>query len=137
MKPSKPPRVIGVEVVATQPTEADEAAIAYLSEQAGKPLPQVTYLVKVRLKEIPPATSHGWALYLDDFRVPKYWEYKHGIYFKVFNPQFIEDLKGASLRFSPNGTDFIDTRVKLTVRKAAGKAVNRAKTLPSQEEALE
>src|SRR5216684_8337816 len=118
MKPPTPPKIVAVEVVAVQPTEADKAAIAHLSAQAKKPLPQVAYLVKIRLKEVPPATSHGWALYLQEFRIPKYWEYKDGIYFKVFDPQFFEGHEGASLRFSSTGTEFTDTRMKLTASKA-------------------
>lgn len=134
MKPLTPPKIVSVEVVPTQPTEADKAAIAHLSAQGKKTLPQITYVVKVRLKEVPPATSHGWALYLKDFRIPKYWEYKHGIYFKVFDQQFFEDHEDAALRFSSNGTDFTDTRIKLS----AGKALksSKAERLSHQEEVL-
>jgi hypothetical protein len=137
MKPSTPPKVVALEVVATQPTEADTKAIAHLSAQAGKSLPQVAYLVKVRLKKVPPATSHGWALYVNDFRIPKYWEYEHGIYFKVFDPQFFADHQGEQLRFSDNGTEFVDTGVKLTAPDSgAGKHTKRATYLPLQSEFL-
>ena len=40
-----PPKVIGVEVVAAEPTEADRAAIAQLSTETRKALPQVAYKV--------------------------------------------------------------------------------------------
>jgi hypothetical protein len=130
-----PPKVTGVEVIATQPTEADRAAIAHLSAQANKPLPQVAYIVKIRFETMPPATSHGWALYVDDFRIPKYWEYKNGIYFKVFDQQFLTDHKGEPLRFSPNGSEFIDTGVKFpapTSKHIRGKSEG----LPRQSEVL-
>jgi hypothetical protein len=136
MKPATPPKIVAVEVVAVQPTEADKAAIAHLSAQAKKPLPQAAYLVKIRLKEVPSATSHGWALYLKDFRIPKYWEYKDGIYFKVFDPQFLEDHEGAPLRFSSNAVEFADTRMKLTASKAVKSAEGDTKKLPLQEDAL-
>ena len=113
MQDLKPPKVTAVEVVATQPTEADAAAIANLSAEQDRALPQVAHIVKVRLKTIPPVTSHGWALYVGDLRIPKYWEYEHGIYFKVFDPQFFVDHKGKRLRFSQNGVDFYDTGIKL------------------------
>jgi hypothetical protein len=64
MQPSTPPNAAAVEVVATQPTEADTASIAQLSAEASKSLPPVAYLVKVRLEEMPPVTSEGWALYI-------------------------------------------------------------------------
>lgn len=135
MQPSMPPHVVGIEVVAAQPTEADSAAIAHLGAEARRPLPQVTYLVKVRLETIPPATSQGWALYVDDFRIPKYWEYKQGIYFKVFDSQFFDEHKGHKLRFSPNGSDFIETGIELAGPPAAAESKGAVR-LPLQAEVL-
>jgi hypothetical protein len=137
MLPSTPPKAVGVEVVAAEPTEADGAAIAHLSARHSKSLPGVTYLVKVRLDVKPQAASHGWALYVKDFRIPKYWEYDDGIYFKVFDPQFFQDHKGEALRFSLNGTDFVDTGVKLAAPPTATeRAAARAAPLPAQPDAL-
>ncbi len=99
MQQSTPPKVIGVEVVAAQPTDADNIVIAHLSSSGSKSLPPVTYLVTLRFESMPEATSHGWALYVNDFRIPKYWQYKNGIYFKVFDPQFFQDHQGQALRF--------------------------------------
>ena len=106
--PPTPPQVVSVEVVASLPTDADNAAIAHLSA-TGRDVPPVAYLVKIRLQTVPEATSSGWALYVGDFRIPKYWQYKDGIYFKVYDPQFFSDHAGEALRFSPDGTDFIET----------------------------
>lgn len=137
MHPPAPPKIMAVEVIATQPTEADSAAISQLSADAGKPLEPVAYLVKVRLKTKPPATSHGWALYVGEERIPKYWEYKDGIYFKVFSAQFFAQHKGNTLRFSPNDAEFIDTGVKLTApASVAAKPKGRGARLPLQSEAL-
>lgn len=137
MNSSTPPKVVALEVVAAEPTDADRKAIAHLSAQASKSLPEVTYLVKVRLEKVPPATSAGWALYVNDFRIPKYWEYKHGIYFKVFDPQFFADHQGKQLRFSHNGSEFVDTGVQLP---AHGSITTKAKAdaikLPPQSEFL-
>ena len=113
MQPSTPPKAIAVEVVPTHATEADSAIIAQLNASERKSLAQVVYVVKIHLEAVPQATSRGWALYVSDLRIPKYWEYKDGIYFKVFDPQFFQDHKGQPLRFSENGTDFIDTGLKL------------------------
>lgn len=147
MQQSKPPKVIAVEVVPTQPTHTDRKAIDYLSAQTSKSLPKITYVVKLRFQTMPPATSHGWALYVNGFRIPKYWEYKNGIYFKVFDPQFFADHQGQSLRFSQNGSDFVETGKKLappssqkgkfkTRSKSKAKSETDATALPLQSEIL-
>jgi hypothetical protein len=129
MQAPAPPKITGVEVVAAQPTEAESAAIAQLSAETNRSLPQVAHVVKVRLKTKPPVTSMGWALYVNDVRIPKYWEYNEGIYFTVLDPQFFVDHKGKRLRFSQNGVDFHDTGMKLpaaTAPAAASKSKGKA-----------
>ena len=138
MKASTAPQAVAVEVIAAQPTEADSAVLAKLESSEGKPLPGAAYIVKVRLKALPEATSHGWALYVGKLRIPKYWAYRHGIYFKVFDPQFFAQHKGGKLRFSANGTDFVDTGLKIAVpREPKKKAGTRgAARLPHQDDVL-
>jgi len=132
------PKAVAVEVVATQPTDADRAAIAHLSARGGTELSPVTYVVKVRLKSMPPVTSRGWALYVNDFRIPKYWEYKNGIYFKVFDAQFFVEHQGDRLRFSQDGRDFVDTGLRLTRPTTRAKKGSRraAAKLPLQADVL-
>ena len=72
--PSTPPRAVAVEASASQPTDADNAAITRLSQATGRDLLPVAYLVKIQLETVPEATSSGWALYVGNFRIPKYWE---------------------------------------------------------------
>ena len=128
---ASPPKAVAVEVVAAQPTDADRAAIAHLSARDRKSVAPVTYLVKVRFETMPEATSQGWALYIGDFRVPKYWATRDGIYFKVFDPQFFEEHQGEPLRFSQNGIDFVDTGLALTAPIS-----HDAARLPLQDEVL-
>jgi hypothetical protein len=92
--------------------------------------------VLVELKVIPPATSQGWALYVGDFRIPKYWQYKDGIYFKVFDPEFFVEHKGERLRFSQDETHFIDTGLKLAAPAAVSRTSGKARALPQQEDVL-
>ena len=125
MQQPKPPKITAVEVVPARPTEADSAAIAQLSAQLNKSLPQVVYVVKVELKTKPPATSMAWRLYVNDELIPKYWEYGDGIYFTVLDPQFFADHKGQRLRFSLDGVEFHDTGLKLP---AAGTPVATSKS---------
>jgi len=134
MQPPAPPKINAVEVEAAKPTEADRMAIARLSAETNRSLPQVSYTVKVQIKTKPPVTSMAWALYVDDVLIPKYWEYEDGIYFTVLDPQFFADHKGKPLRFSQNGIDFFNTGMKLpaptapaAARSTKGKAARSTK----------
>jgi hypothetical protein len=130
MQPPVPPKISAVEVVPAQPTEAESAAITQLNVETNRSLPQVAYVVKVRLRTKPPVTSMAWALYANDVLIPKYWEYKDGIYFTVLDPQFFADHKGKRLRFSQNGVDFFDTGVRLTAPRTPA-AESKRKTARS------
>jgi hypothetical protein len=137
MQPSEPPRALAVEVTAARPTDADSALIAQLDPGPVKTLPGVAYIVKIKLHSVPQPTGHGWALYVDDLRIPKYWEYSQGVYFKVFDPQFFADHEGENLRFSQNGTEFIDTGLKLPAPRAReSKSARGIARLPRQEDVL-
>jgi hypothetical protein len=93
---------------------------------------EAVYVVKVRLKAKPPVTSMAWALYVGDERVSKYWEYKDGIYFVVFDPQFFVTHKGKRLCFSQNDTDFFDTDAELAPAPSESNAIK----LPPQADVL-
>lgn len=138
MNPSSPPKIAAVEVVPSQPTEADRSAIASMKARDAAPKPEVAFLVKIQFKEMPPVTSHGWALYVNDVRIPKYWAYKDGIYFKILDAEFLAEHDGHPLRFSPdNGTTFIETGKKLISPKGkALKAALSADPLPPQKDVL-
>jgi hypothetical protein len=135
MMPLTPPQAIAVDVVAAQPTDADTALIARLEPALRRGVAPAAYLVLIRLQTVPPATSSGWALYVNDFRIPKYWQYKDGIYFKIFDPQFLADHAGEQLRFSLNGTEFIETGLTLSAPKIVT-SPTEARELPPQNEVL-
>jgi hypothetical protein len=134
---STAPKVTSVEVVPARPTETDSAMIAQLSAEAERSIPETAYIVKIRLAEIPPPTARGWALYVGDTRIPKYWEYQGGIYFKVLDEKFLEEHQREKLRFSENGVDFIDTGVRLP-GPDSGRAKRKAdvRSLPPQSKVL-
>ena len=139
MAPPLPPvpKAVAVEVVAARPSETDRATIKYMSAQLNRPIRDEVYLVKVRLEAVPPATGLAWALYVGDDRVPKYFAYEKGVYFKVFDPQFLAEHDGQSVRFSLDGTEFLDTGLKLEKTKAVVEAAALAKSpLPEQADAL-
>jgi hypothetical protein len=131
------PKVVSVEIVPARPTDPDSAMIAQLAAETKRPLPQTAFIVKIRLDRIPPATGHGWALYVGDTRIPKYWEYPDGIYFKVLDEEFLAEHQGEKLRFSENETEFVDTGVKLPAARARGaERVTDVRRLPLQSEVL-
>ena len=135
--PSAAPKVVSAEVVAAQPTDADRPMIAALSGEVGRRLPSTAFIVKIRLDEIPEPAGAGWALYVGDTRIPKYWEYPGGIYFKVLDQSFLEEHRGEPLRFSLNDQKFVDTGVSLPGPAAPRAAAARgARRLPLQSEVL-
>jgi hypothetical protein len=151
MQPVAPPEIAGVEVVAAQPTETDHIVMAHRSAQLNQPPGDVAYVVKIKLKSKPPVSSTGWALYVGDLLIPKYWEYDGGIYFTVVDPQFFAEHRGKRLRFSQNGVDFHNTGKALTAAPAvttsagartarsstkAAKSRRRPAGLPTQAEVL-
>jgi hypothetical protein len=135
MQTSQPPRALAVEVTAARPTEPDSVLIAQLNAGPVKSLPGIAYIVKIKLETVPEPTSRGWALYVGDLRIPKYWQYSQGIYFKVFDPQFFTEHEREDLRFSQNGTEFIDTGLKLPAPRMGERRSARTR-LPRQEDVL-
>ena len=135
--PSAPPKVISAAVVATQPTDADTPMLARLSSELNRRLPATAFIVKIRLEKIPEATGDGWALYVGDTRIPKYWAYPGGVYFKVLDQTFLADHQGEPLRFSHNDKDFVNTGVNLPGPEVArSSARTGARRLPLQSDAL-
>lgn len=135
--PSAPPKVVSAEVVAAQPTHADTPMIASLSKELNRRLPEAAFIVKVRLEKLPEPTGSGWALYVGNTRIPKYWEYPGGIYFKVFDQTFLTDHQGEPLRFSHNDQEFVDTAVSLPGPKPVpAAATGAARRLPLQSAVL-
>src|SRR5262245_52786998 len=93
------PKVLSVEVVPARPTDTDSAMIAQLAAETDRRISDAAFIVKIRLATNPPATGHGWALYVGDTRIPKYWEYQGGIYFKVLDEEFLAEHQRHALRF--------------------------------------
>jgi hypothetical protein len=135
--PSAPPKVVSAEVVAAQPTDADKPLLARLSTELHRRLPASAFIVKIRLDKVPEPTGDGWALYVGDTRIPKYWEYSGGIYFKVLDDTFLADHQGEPLRFSHDDRTFVSTGVNLpgpeSPRPTGAKGARR---LPLQSDVL-
>lgn len=133
-----PPVAVAIEVVATQPVEADAAALDQVRRRTRDVATPVTYVVKVQLAAVPPATGSGWALYVGDFRIPKYWQYADGIFFKVFDPQFLTEHASGALRFSADaGAHFVETGLTLSSPDVSPDTLARDRELPTQREVLQ
>ena len=135
--PSAPPKVVSATVVPTQPTAADSPMIARLSTEVNRRLPATAFIVKIELEKVPEPTGEGWALYVGDTRIPKYWEYPGGIYFKVLDETFLADHQGESLRFSQDEKTFVNTGVKLPgPGRTRARAATVSRSLPLQADIL-
>jgi hypothetical protein len=135
--PSSPPKIVSAEVVATQPTDADRPMLARLSSELNRRLPASAFIVKIRLDKVPEPTGDGWALYVGDTRIPKYWEYSNGIYFKVLDETFLAEHQGEPLRFSHDDSTFVNTGVNLPGPEAPRPtAAKGARRLPLQSAVL-
>jgi len=143
MPASEFPSVASVEVIPTQPKPADVRNIEHIAATEKVSLGSVAYVVKINLERSLPATSLGFELYLDDYRVRKYWAFKGGIYFKVYNPRFFAKHGGKQLRFCLAGKDCRDTGVRLPPTTPLAPASDKARaataatsSLPTQDEVL-
>jgi hypothetical protein len=135
--PPAPPKVVSAEVVAAQPTDADRPMLASLSTELNRRLPASAFIVKIRLDKVPEPTGDGWALYVGDTRIPKYWEYAGGIYFKVLDDTFLADHQGEPLRFSHDDRTFVNTGVNLPGHEAPRPtSAKGARRLPLQSAVL-
>ena len=144
MRAAEFPVVASVEVIPTRAKPADVKSIKYIQSQENISLEEVAYVVKITLEKMPPISSQGFELYLDNYRVRKYWAFRSGIYFKVYNPRFFAKHGGKQLRFSLVEQQFYDTGFRLpgaenqiTARSAfLTDAAESAAGLPAQEDIL-
>lgn len=136
------PAVTSVEVVATRAEPADRKRIEYIETKEGASIGRVCYVVKIAFDEMPPISSQGFDLYLDDYHVPRYWSFPAGIYFKVYNPRFFAKHGGAEIRLTVAGGESVGSGVRLPVEtpesaaRTAARYARPASRLPTQAEVL-
>ncbi len=144
MTAPNPPKVSSVQIVPVQPEPADESRIAFLRANQNLPLEDVLYLVKVYLEEELPVEGQGYALYVGDDWVQKYSGFNGGIFFNVYDPGFVEEHAGQTIRFTRDHESFIETGVQFpgftspeptAFRLREMNAAERV-TLPSKRDAL-
>lgn len=104
--------VKSVEVLPVLPDETDIKNINYLRNSEGTIIQSVVYVVKITIENRLSTSSLGFELFLDDYRVRKYFEFESGIYFKVYNPRFFQKHGEKKIRISLDKVSFIDTGLK-------------------------
>jgi hypothetical protein len=135
--PLTPLQVLEVDVVPARPTEADTKFITHSRSTTRRELEPVAYIVRLRLQSQPEPTGAGWALFVGDLRIPKYWEYPEGIYFKVYDPGFFDEHADRPVRFSADhGQTFEETGLTLGRPGRPEAATGRTTNLPEQTDVL-
>ena len=139
MRDPQYPTVVAVDVIPARPNPAALRKILFNESKDNVSLEKVTFIVKIGLESMMPATSQGVELYLDNYWVMKYWGYQDGIYFKVYNPRFFRKHGGKQIRFAIAGEQFYDTgwqlpKVAAAATPAALTSDGATDALPSQED---
>ncbi len=99
------PKVVRVEVHAARPEAADLRKIHHYSDDRAVDLPQVTWVYKIYLDELPEPAGAGLELLVGDHSVRKYSAFPGGLFFTVNDPDLIEKMAGGDVRFRVHGTD--------------------------------
>jgi hypothetical protein len=135
--PLTPLHVLQVDVVPARPMAEDTQFLEHTRSTTRRDLEPVVYIVRLRLESQPEPTGAGWALYVGDLRIPKYWEYPGGIYFKVYDPAFFDEHADSPVRFSADhGQTFQETRLTLGRPGRPEETTARTTDLPEQTDVL-
>lgn len=128
-----------VELHAARPEAADVRKLEHLRAEGAAAIPDVSYIIKVYIQNLPPPGGSGYALYVGDREVRKYAQFKNGIFFKVTDPKLLASYRGKKIRFrrTPEG-EFIETNVIFPAAAAERGLTEdaRSRELPTQEEVL-
>ena len=134
------PEVSSIEVRAAQPKAADSRKIQYICDIKNRSAEDIVYIVKLYMDDVEPFyTSAGLRLFVGDHEIKEYSGFKNGIYFKVYDPDFLAENGGEMVRFTADGVEFIDTGVRLPSAPAGvglAATAGLATELPSQDQVL-
>ena len=85
-------KVNSVTIDAVEPTEAEIKNFGQISVL--KNTERATYIVKVRIEDAPDVLPNDFHLFVGSEEIKKFWGYKDGIYFKVYDPSFLKKASG-------------------------------------------
>ncbi len=133
-------KVSSIEVRPAQPKAADSRKIRYVGGTKDRSPEDIVYIVKLFMGDLEPLyRSLGFRLFVGDKEIEKYAGFKNGIYFKVFDPDFLAENAGKKVRFTTDGVEFIDTGASFPDYSVDAQTTDKAALasgLPSQEEVL-
>ncbi len=128
-----------IDLHATRPEAADVRKLEHLRAERAAAIPDVSYIVKVYIQDLPPPGGSGYVLYVGDREIRKYAQFKNGIFFKIADPHLLDSYRGKKIRFrrAPDG-EFIETNVTFPAAAAERGLTEdtRARELPTQDEVL-
>lgn len=132
------PRVLAVDLIAAQSKSADRERIRYTSRSESIS-DDAVYIVRIQLEAALPTTSRGLFLFVGQERIERYMQFSGGIYFKIYDPAFLDEHAGEPLYFSEDGETMIDTGWSLPAQQVAADSSGFASDagLPTQEEVLQ
>jgi hypothetical protein len=128
-----------IQLLLARPEGADLRKIHHFAADRGAEVEEVSYIVKLYTDTLPVQNSLGVELYVGDHPIRQYAQFKHGIYFKVNDPQQLANLQGGEVRFRRPGTaEFIQTGVRLPAQETINRSFRGADItqLPTQAEVL-
>jgi len=138
MTQSNFPQLKSAEAVAVLPERADTARLEYIHRGMNEPPPRAMFVVKLYLQEHLPATGQGFALYIDNEWIRKYFAFIGGIFFNVYTLDFFTKHAGAMIRFTSDHETFQDSGVRLPALAGNADAALQADSsaLPTKRQAL-
>ena len=107
-------KVSSVELVAVRPEGHDLERVRFLRGQAQVAAPprEAMFVAKVTMPVRPVVTSEAFELYVGDTQVEKYFGYRNGVYFKIYDTSFLAKHSGAPIRIGIPGVGKVETGVR-------------------------
>lgn len=134
-------KIESIEIIPIQSEAADTRKIKHINKTLNKRLREETYLVKIKMPTQPFFRSMGYDLFIGTRQIGKYMVFKKGIFFKVNDPDVLEEISEEKIRFRLSGAEeFIDSGTIFTKSvefRSVKKAFKVKKRLPTLQEALE
>ena len=101
-----------IQLLLARPEAADLRKQRHYAAEIGADVEEVSYIVKLYLKNTPPYDNMGFEFYVGDQRIRKYSQFKNGIYFKINDPRRLSALRGKEVRFRrPGSEEFTSTGI--------------------------
>ena len=130
------PKLRQIHTVRALPNPADNRSCDFIARREDIQLEPAVWLVALLLDRVPEPGGSTFFLHLGDYRVAKYWGFRGGIYFKVFNPRFFTKHGGKEVLFVAESGAVLRSGQRLPASPPRTFAADAGTALPTQSEAL-